>query len=69
MIIKDFEINFKEIIKKKFFLLYGENLSLISEIEKKIVEENCNQLGFVTKKYYEEYLLQKPDIFYIIVTA
>ena len=38
MIVKSFNLNFQEILKKKFTLLYGENLSLISEIENKIKE-------------------------------
>jgi DNA polymerase-3 subunit delta len=63
MIVKSFSANFKELLKKNFTLLYGENISLISEIEQKIIKEAKNNNGLVIKKYQEEYLLQNKDIF------
>jgi len=63
MIVKSFSANFKELLKKNFTLLYGENISLISEIEQKIIKEAKNNNGLVKKKYQEEYLLQNKDIF------
>ena len=43
--------------------MYGENLSLISEIEKKITAEAKTTKNLTIKKYQEEYLLQNKDIF------
>jgi len=43
--------------------LYGENLSLISEIENKIKAEAKTTKNLTIKKYQEEYLLQNKDIF------
>jgi len=63
MIIKSFNLNFQELLKKKFTLLYGENLSLISEIEKKITAEAKITKNLTIKKYQEEYLLQNKEIF------
>ena len=63
MIIKSFNLNFQELLKKKFTLLYGENLSLISEIENKITAEAKTIKNLTIKKYQEEYLLQNKDIF------
>ena len=63
MIVKSFNLNFQELLKKKFTLLYGENLSLISEIENKITAEAKTTKNLTIKKYQEEYLLQNKDIF------
>ncbi len=63
MIVKSFNLNFQELLKKKFTLLYGENLSLISEIENKITSEAKATKNLTIKKYQEEYLLQNKDIF------
>jgi len=63
MIVKSFNLKFQELIKKKFTLLYGENVSLISEIENKISEESKTIKNLVIKKYQEEYLLQNKNIF------
>ena len=63
MIFKSFGLNFNEILKKNFFLIYGENLSLISEISKKLEDEAINKLGLSAKRYQEEYLLLNPGIF------
>ena len=63
MIVKSFSANFKELLKKNFTLLYGENISLIFEIEQKIIKEAKNNNGLVVKKYQEEYFLQNKDVF------
>lgn len=63
MIVKSFNLNFQELLKKKFTLLYGENLSLIFEIENKITVEAKTTKNLTIKKYQEEYLLQNKDIF------
>jgi DNA polymerase-3 subunit delta len=63
MIVKSFGVNFKELLKKNFTLLYGENSSFIFEIEQKIIKEAKNTTNLVIKKYQEEYLLQNKDIF------
>ena len=63
MIVKSFSLNFKELLKKNFTLIYGENISLISEIEQKITKEAKDISSLVIKKYQEEYLLQNKDIF------
>lgn len=49
MIIKSFNLNFENILKKNFILLYGENLSLISEIEKKITTKAKENFGLSKK--------------------
>ncbi|MDC0412780.1 hypothetical protein OAM44_00705 [Pelagibacteraceae bacterium] len=69
MIVKSFNLNFQELLKKKFTLLYGENLSLISEIEKKITAEAKTTRNLTIKKYQEEYLLQNKDIFDQLINA
>ncbi|MBT5900424.1 MAG: hypothetical protein HOH00_05510, partial [Candidatus Pelagibacter sp.] len=51
MIVKSFNLNFQELLKKKFTLLYGENLSLISEIENKITAEAKTTKNLTIKKY------------------
>ena len=63
MIFKSFGLNFKDLLKQNFILLYGENLSLISEIETKITLEAKNNLNLSIKRYQEEYLLQNPEVF------
>jgi len=63
MIVKSFSLNFKELLKKNFTLLYGENISLISELEQKIIKEAKETNKLVIKKYQEDYLLQNKDIF------
>ncbi len=63
MIVKSFNLNFQELLKKKCTLLYGENISLISEIENKIAAEARATKNLTVKKYQEEYLLQNKDIF------
>ena len=63
MIVKSFSLNFKELLKKNFTLLYGENISLISEIEQKIIKEAKETNNLVIKKYQEEYLIQNKDVF------
>ena len=63
MIVKSFGVNFKELLKKNFTLLYGENSSFIFEIEQKIIKEAKNNNGLVVKKYQEEYFLQNKDVF------
>lgn len=62
MIYKNYNLNYKELLKKKIILLYGENLSLINEIEEKLIEEAKKELGLSPKKYQENYLLEKPEI-------
>ena len=69
MIVKSFNLNFQELLKKKFTLLYGENLSLISEIENKITAEAKTTRNLTIKKYQEEYLLQNKDIFDQLINA
>ena len=69
MIVKSFNLNFQELLKKKITLLYGENISLISEIENKIIEETKNTKNLIIKKYQEEYLLQNKDIFEQLINA
>ena len=69
MIVKSFNLNFQELLKKKFTLLYGENLSLISEIENKITAEAKTTKNLAIKKYQEEYLLQNKDIFDQLINA
>ena len=69
MIVKSFNLNFQELLKKKFTLLYGENLSLISEIENKITAEAKTTKNLTIKKYQEEYLLQNKDIFDQLINA
>jgi len=49
--------------------LYGENISLISEIEKKITAEAKTTKNLTIKKYQEEYLLQNKDIFDQLINA
>jgi len=62
MIFKSFGLNFNDILKKNLFLLYGENLSLITEISEKLIEEAANKLGLSTKRYQEEYLIQNQEV-------
>jgi DNA polymerase-3 subunit delta len=69
MIVKSFNLNFQELLKKKFTLLYGENISLISEIENKITTEAKATKNLTIKKYQEEYLLQNKDIFDQLINA
>ena len=69
MIVKSFNLNFQELLKKKFTLLYGENLSLISEIENIITAEAKTTKNLTIKKYQEEYLLQNKDIFDQLINA
>ena len=63
MIFKSFGLNFRNLVNKNFILLYGENLSLISEIEEKIILEAKDHLGLSIKRYQEEYLIQNPEVF------
>jgi len=63
MIFKSFGLNFRDLVNKNFVLLYGENLSLISEIEEKIILEAKDHLGLSIKRYQEEYLIQNPEVF------
>ncbi len=60
MIFKSFGLNFNDLIKKKNFLLYGENLSLITEISEKIISESNSKFGLTSKRYQEDYLIQNP---------
>ena len=60
MIFKSFGLNFNDLTKRKHFLLYGENLSLITEISEKIISESNLKLGLTSKRYQEEYLIQNP---------
>ena len=60
MIFKSFGLNFNDLIKKKHFLLYGENLSLITEISEKIIFESNLKFGLTSKRYQEDYLIQNP---------
>jgi len=69
MIFKSFSLNFKDLLKKNFILLYGENLSLISEIEDKILAEAKTQLGLIPKRYQEEYLMQHPELLHQILNS
>ena len=69
MIFKSFSLNFKDLLKKNFILLYGENLSLISEIEDKILVEAKTQLGLIPKRYQEEYLMQHPELLHQILNS
>ena len=63
MIVKSFNLNFQDLLKKKCALLYGENLSLVLEIENKIAAEAKTTKNLTIKKYQEEYLLQNKDLF------
>ena len=69
MIFKSFGVNFKDLLKKNFVLLYGENPSLVSEIEEKIVSETKDHLGLSIKRYQEEYLIQNPEVFDQIINS
>lgn len=69
MIIKSFNVDFKQLLKKNFTLLYGENSSLVSEIEQNITEEAKSANGLIIKKYQEEYLLQNKDIFHQFINS
>ena len=69
MIFKSFGIIDEQILAKSFVLLYGENLSLILEIENNILNKIKEKKIFKVKKYQEEYLLQNEDIFYQIVNS
>jgi len=69
MIFKSFGLNFKDLLKKNFVLLYGENLSLVSEIEEKIVSETKDHLGLSIKRYQEEYFIQNPEVFDQIINS
>ena len=50
MIVKSFNLNFQELLKKKCALLYGENLSLVLEIENKIAAEAKTTKNLTIKK-------------------
>lgn len=69
MIFKSFELNFKKLLDKNFFLIYGENLSLISEIEEKIIKEAIQNIRLRVKRYQEEELLKNPEIIYKLVSS
>ena len=69
MIFKSFGSVTNEIIQKPFILLYGENSSLINEIEKNIISKLKEGTSFTIKKYQEEYLLQNEDIFNQIINS
>ena len=69
MIFKSFGSITNEIIQKPFILLYGENSSLINEIEKNIISKLKEGTSFAIKKYQEEYLLQNEDIFNQIINS
>ena len=62
MIFKSFGLNFNDLIKKKNFLLYGENLSLITEISEKIISESNLKFGLTSKRYQEDYLIQNSEL-------
>lgn len=62
MLFKSFNINIKEILKKNFFLLYGENYALITELEKKITSELALQFRLIKKKYQEDYLIDNDEL-------
>ena len=51
MIVKSYNLNFQELLKKKCTLVYGENLSLISEIENEITAEAKTTKNLTIKKY------------------
>ena len=67
MIFKSFGSANNEIIQKPFILIYGENSSLINEIETNIISKLKEGTSFTIKKYQEEYLLQNEDIFNQII--
>ncbi len=69
MIFKSFGSVTNEIIQKPFILLYGENSSLINEIEENIISKLKEATSFTIKKYQEEYLLQNEDIFNQIINS
>ena len=69
MIFKSFGTISKEIINKPFILLYGENPSLIHEIENNILIKIKEEKSFTIKKYQEEYLIQNEDIFNQIINS
>ena len=58
MIFKSFGSVTNEIIHKPFILLYGENSSLIYEIENNIISKLKEGTSFTIKKYQEEYLIK-----------
>lgn len=62
MIYKSFNLNFSRILEKNCTLLYGENIYLISEIEKKILEEAKNNFKLSPKRYQEDYLIQNNNL-------
>ena len=69
MIFKSFGSVNNEIINKSFVLLYGENSSLIHEIENTIISKLKEATSFTIKKYHEEYLLQNENIFNQIINS
>ena len=69
MIFKSFGPINNEIIQKPFILLYGENSSLVHEIENNIINKLKEGTSFTIKKYQEEYLLQNEDIFNQIINS
>ena len=69
MIFKSFGSVNNEIVQKPFILLYGENSSLINEIENNIISKLKEGPSFAIKKYQEEYLLQNKDIFNQIINS
>ena len=69
MIFKSFGLNFKDLLKKPLILIYGENLSLITEIEEKIIEESKENLSLSIKRYQEEYVLGNLEIFNQLISS
>ena len=69
MIIKNFKIEYDKIIRKNFVLIFGENSSLIHEIENTVIAKLKEETSFAIKKYQEEYLLQNEDIFNQIINS
>ena len=69
MIFKSFGLNFKDLLKKPLILIYGENLSLITEIEEKIIEESKENLSLSIKRYQEEYVLSNLEIFNQLISS
>ena len=63
MIIKNY-IDYNFLAEKKFFyLIYGENLSLIDEIKNNFLFQFKNNFYFTIKYYQEQFLIENPDTF------
>ena len=69
MIFKNIGAIDDKIFNKFFILLYGENTSLINELENQITTKIQKEKKVIIKKYQEDYLLQNEDIFNQIINS